>query len=113
MGCSAMFLWSSRVPVDHPLRVVRKLTDAVLGSLSAEFDALSSTPCHSSSFTNRASPSVVDSCVLLSYVGHALVENRNGLIAAAMVTQADGFAERDAALLMRIEQAVAVWLGSR
>jgi hypothetical protein len=28
------------------------------------------------------------------------VENRNGLIAAAMVTHADGYAERDAALLM-------------
>jgi hypothetical protein len=28
------------------------------------------------------------------------VENRNGLIAAAMVTQADGYAEREAALLM-------------
>ena len=36
----------------------------------------------------------------LSYLGHALVENRNGLIAAAMATQADGHAERDAALLM-------------
>ena len=36
----------------------------------------------------------------LSYLGHALVENRNGLIAAAMVTHADGCAERDAALLM-------------
>src|ERR1035437_2399577 len=36
----------------------------------------------------------------LSYLDHALVENRNGLIAAAMVTHADGFAERDAALLM-------------
>jgi hypothetical protein len=30
-----------------------------------------------------------------------LVENHNGLIAAAMATQADGHAERDAALLMR------------
>jgi transposase len=29
-----------RVLVDHPLCAVRKLTDAVLGSLSAEFDAL-------------------------------------------------------------------------
>jgi hypothetical protein len=29
-----------------------------------------------------------------------LVENRHGLIAAAMTTQADGTAERDAALLM-------------
>jgi hypothetical protein len=36
----------------------------------------------------------------LSYLGHALVENRNGLIAAAMVTHADGYAERDAALPM-------------
>ena len=40
----------------------------------------------------------------LSYLGHALVENRNGLIAAAMVTEADGFAERDAALLMLHER---------
>ena len=36
----------------------------------------------------------------LAYLGHALVENRNGLIAAAMVTQANGYAEREAALLM-------------
>jgi transposase len=36
----------------------------------------------------------------LSYLGHTLVENRNGLIAAAMTTQAEGRAERDAALFM-------------
>jgi transposase/IS5 family transposase len=36
----------------------------------------------------------------LAYLGHALVENRNGLIAAAMATQADGYAEREAALTM-------------
>jgi len=36
----------------------------------------------------------------LSYLGHALVENRNGLIAGAMATTADGRAERDAALLL-------------
>jgi len=29
-----------RVPPDHPLRAIRKLTDEVLRSLSAEFDAL-------------------------------------------------------------------------
>lgn len=42
----------------------------------------------------------------LSYLGHVLVENRHGLIAAAMTTQADGVAERDAALLMlhRLQQ---------
>ena len=36
----------------------------------------------------------------LAYLSHALMENRNGLIAAAMVTQADGYAEREAALRM-------------
>jgi hypothetical protein len=36
----------------------------------------------------------------LAYLGHTLLENRNGLIAAAMVTQADGYAEREAALWM-------------
>ena len=35
----------------------------------------------------------------LSYLGHTVVENRNGLIVAAMTTQADGTAERDAAIL--------------
>ncbi len=29
-----------RVPADHPLREIRRLTDVVLGSLSAEFDTL-------------------------------------------------------------------------
>lgn len=36
----------------------------------------------------------------LAYLGHVLVENRNGLIAGAMATQADGYAEREAALLL-------------
>ena len=36
----------------------------------------------------------------LSYMGHVLVENRNGLIVGAMATAADGYAERDAAMLM-------------
>jgi hypothetical protein len=40
----------------------------------------------------------------LAYLGHALVKNRNGLIAAAMATQADGYAEREAALLLLEEK---------
>lgn len=36
----------------------------------------------------------------LAYLGHVMIENRNGLIVDAMVTHADGTAERDAALLM-------------
>lgn len=41
----------------------------------------------------------------LAYLGHVLVEIRNGLIAAAMATTADGHAERDAALLILPVQA--------
>ena len=39
----------------------------------------------------------------LSYLGHAVVENRNGLIVAAMSTTADGTAEREASILMLSE----------
>ena len=36
----------------------------------------------------------------LRFMGHTLMENRNGLIVNAMVTQADGYAEREAAKAM-------------
>ena len=36
----------------------------------------------------------------LAYLGHLLIENRHGLIADAMATIADGFAEREAATRM-------------
>jgi len=36
----------------------------------------------------------------MSYLGHALMENRHGLLVDTMVTLADGTAERDAALLL-------------
>ena len=36
----------------------------------------------------------------LAYLGHLLIENRHGLIADAMATLADGYAEREAATLM-------------
>jgi transposase len=36
----------------------------------------------------------------LGYLGHVLMEHRSGLVVNAMVTPADGFGERDAALVM-------------
>jgi transposase len=36
----------------------------------------------------------------MSYLGHAVVENRHGLVVAAMATTADGTAERDASILL-------------
>lgn len=38
------------------------------------------------------------------YMGHALMENRNGLVVGARLTQASGTAEREAALAMLAEQ---------
>jgi hypothetical protein len=40
----------------------------------------------------------------LSYIGHALMENRNGLVVAAMLTPASGTAEREAALKMIVQR---------
>jgi transposase len=40
----------------------------------------------------------------LAYLGHLLIENRHGLIVNACATQADGFAEREAALRLLLEQ---------
>src|SRR5205809_4941200 len=40
----------------------------------------------------------------LAYLGHLLIENRHGLIADAMATVADGYAEREAATLMMAAQ---------
>ena len=39
----------------------------------------------------------------LSYLGHVLMENRNGLLVRTTVTPADGTAERDAALLVMVD----------
>ncbi len=49
----------------------------------------------------------------LSYLGHVLMENRNGLLVQTFLTEADGRAERDAAMLMaeRIRGGKRVTLG--
>ena len=41
-----------------------------------------------------------DNASRLRYMGHALIDNRHGLVANALVTTADGFAEREAAKRM-------------
>jgi IS5 family transposase len=38
----------------------------------------------------------------LGYLGHVLVENRNGLLVQTFLTEANGRAERDAAMLMAV-----------
>ena len=41
-----------------------------------------------------------NTAAMLCYQGHALMENRNGLVVSAVVSHADGFGERQAALAM-------------
>ena len=51
----------------------------------------------------------------LCYMGHALMENRNGLVIEASLSRADGHAERNAALAMiepRADRAVRITLGA-
>jgi transposase/IS5 family transposase len=51
----------------------------------------------------------------LCYMGHALMENRNGLVVEACLTHADGHAERNAALAMiepRADRPVRITLGA-
>src|SRR5665213_313661 len=56
-----------RVPQDHPLRAVRKLTDAVLRALSPEFDAL---------YADSGRPSVAPEYILLALLLQAFYERR-------------------------------------
>jgi transposase/IS5 family transposase len=51
----------------------------------------------------------------LCYMGHALMENRNGLVVEACLTHADGHAERNAALAMiepRADRPIRITLGA-
>ena len=51
----------------------------------------------------------------LCYMGHALMENRNGLVVEACLSRADGHAERNAALAMiepRADRPVRITLGA-
>ena len=79
-----------RIPQDHPLRAIRPLADQILKEMSPQFAKLYRKSSNAES--------------KLSYLGHTLVENRSGMIVGTYLPQADGYAERDAALLMLWDQ---------
>jgi len=67
--------------------------------------------CHGESRTNDTHASTTDPAAKLcrrshsaearlAYLGHLVIDNRHGLIVEAMATTADGYAERDAAVVM-------------
>src|SRR5437660_1654829 len=103
-----------RVPQEHPLRSLRAMTDEALRDLQPRFNKL---------YAKTGRPSIAPEKLLralllqalysvrserllmgkeakLSYNGNLLVENRNGLIVNTEVFEANGTAERDAALVM-------------
>src|ERR1700747_211227 len=68
-----------------------------------------STPAHDARLFKKSKGSEAK----LSYLGHGLMENRNGLLVGTLVTPAHGTGERDAALLLaeRIPEIKRVTLG--
>src|SRR5438128_9821030 len=116
-----------RVPQDHPLRSLRALTDEALRDLQPRFNKLyaktgrpsiapddpgnATVDFHGEKRSNQTHASKTDPDAKmarkgkgkeakLSYNGNLLVENRNGLIVNTEVFEANGTAERDAALVM-------------
>src|SRR5436305_1219660 len=85
----------TRVPLDHPLRTIKRFADAALTELSPLFDALYAAD-------GQGRPSIPPArlykkangqAAKLSYLGHALMENRTGLLVDFAVTTATGTAE--------------------
>ena len=93
----------SRIPANHPLRLIRQVTDTALRSLSDEFprnDGKDEPPSagrngerdfHREKRSNKTHASTTDPDARLykkgkgkeaklSFIGHLLMENRNGLI---------------------------------
>jgi len=84
-------------------RVLEQADDK--GLLSGEHFSVDGTLIHAwaghKSFVRKdGSDDDGDNASRLRYMGHTLTDNRHGLIANAMVTTADGFAEREAAKAM-------------
>src|SRR5438067_1208742 len=116
-----------RVPQDHPLRPLRVMTDEAPQQLQPRFNNLyakigrpsippedpgnATVDFHGEKRSNQTHASKTDPDAKmarkgkgkeakLSYNGNLLVENRNGLIVNTEVFEANGTAERDAALVM-------------
>src|SRR5437667_271394 len=127
---SGMFSYISaerRVPKDHPLRVIRTMVDLALRNMGSQFETMyakigrPSIPpddpgnptidFHGERRSNATHQSTTDSGARLarkgsgkeaklSYAGHVVMENRNGIAVNGQVTEADGRAEPRAAVAM-------------
>ena len=107
----------ARIAADHPLRAIRDLVDEALRKLSAAFTGLYARegrpliPPEREKRANATRSSTTDPDARLfrksagkeaklAHMGHLMMENRNGLIVDARLTEANGTAERTTALDM-------------
>src|SRR3954468_21191972 len=105
----------ARVPATHPLRTIRTIVNEVLTALDTEFEALYEGIGRQSVAPDETHASTTDpdarlyrkgssQAAKLSYMGHALMENRHGLVVGATLTPATGTAEREAAIKMIVRR---------
>src|SRR5436305_954731 len=109
---SGMFSYVSpeeRVPERDPLRAIRRMTDEVLQGLSAKFNELYSAGGRPSIAPEKLLRALwlqilytvrSERLLMEQLQCNVLIEHRNGLVVDAELLQANGTAERDAALLM-------------
>src|SRR3990170_8502996 len=112
----AMFRYGNldrRVPSDHPLRAIRDMADqawasrnsfvpkdpaTVVGTGAGGKKCLRDTPESKTDPAARLYKKSTAGEAKPSYLGHVIIENRNGLVVAACATQSSTAAGRGAAL---------------
>ena len=92
-----------RVPPDHPLRTIKQVADDVLSRMSDDFDNMYSRVGRASVPPERLMRKGKGKEAKLVFMAHALMDNRHGLVSDFRLTEANGMAERDAALDMLIQ----------
>src|SRR5215469_11902269 len=88
-----------RIPLDHPLRAIRALVDKVLAGQSRTLAKLYARDGRPGIPPERLLRALLLQA-LLCHMGHIMMENCHGLIVDARWTEANGAAEREAALDM-------------
>jgi hypothetical protein len=99
------------VPMDHPLRQMKSVVERALASLSPTF---AQTHASRTDPETRLARKGKGKEAKLCLMGHALMENRHGLVVDVLITQATRTAEREAALTIldrRPSQSQRVTLG--
>jgi len=93
------------VPDNHPLHPIRQMVNQALVKMDALQLQLQGESRSNDTHASTTDPDARlyrkgNTASELRYMGHTITDNRHGLVASAMVSTADGFAEREAAKVM-------------